>query len=124
VTHHDIVRSCAAGCWRDLVVDLSDSGTEACTGSHAPGAFASDYVPLWAGLAAPDSAQAAEVVASLQRSGGFAACHQPTSSYSSWPAASSAVIPLSVNRDAEVAGGCAAVLKMGQQDDAALRQCS
>lgn len=57
---------CAA-CWHDLVMANG-------TAVHAPGVFASDYVPLWAGVAAAGGAQASSVVSSLQHSGN-AACH-------------------------------------------------
>ena len=63
-----------AACWHDLLMASEADGTAGCTAVHAPGGFASDYVPLWAGVAAAGSAQARSVVSSLQRSG-TAACH-------------------------------------------------
>jgi hypothetical protein len=58
-----------AGRWHDLVIGDACVDGDVCSAEPAPAVFASDYVPLWAGLAAPGSAQAAAVVASLRRSG-------------------------------------------------------
>ena len=58
-----------AGRWHDLVIGDACIDGDVFSADPAPAVFASDYVPLWAGLAAPGSAQAAAVVASLRRSG-------------------------------------------------------
>ena len=64
-------RDFRAACWHDMV--MADG-----TVFHAPGVFASDYVPLWAGVAAAGSALASSVVFSLQHSG-KAASHTTSS---------------------------------------------
>ncbi|KAK9840623.1 hypothetical protein WJX81_004876 [Elliptochloris bilobata] len=57
------------GCWHDLVISAEEDSTGVCATAHAPGVFASDYVPLWAGLVRAGSAHASAVATSLQRSG-------------------------------------------------------
>jgi hypothetical protein len=64
--------------WHDGILSpvntTSSSNTAAADGqlytlTQNPGVFASNFIPLWAGLAEGDEAQGAQVVAALQNSG-------------------------------------------------------
>jgi hypothetical protein len=77
-----VMLSCAAaalaGMWHDGILSptssSSSSNTDAAAGqvytlTQNPGVFASNFIPLWAGLAEGDELQGAQVVAALQSSG-------------------------------------------------------
>eukprot|EP00890_Picochlorum_soloecismus_P000889 jgi/Picsp_1/1800/NSC_05268-R2_protein len=76
--------------WRDVVVQPTNDGVYRVAGYARDEQYASDWVPLWCGCAAPDSVQALAAIASLKAShiytsGGIAASSIRSGQQWDWP---------------------------------------